>query len=395
MNRLSRCATLLAAALALLAGGCKPTDKKDTKGQPIAVQVAEVAPGSIARSLVYDADVVGEIEVKVYAQVAERIVSLPVEEGTVVKAGQTLAVLRADSLADGVKSAIAAVDAARADRDNLKDEVARAEKLVAKQIVAKAQVDMLRSRLASAEAQIRRLEAMSSQASTARGYAVVRAPIAGVVGRRFLSLGDMAAPSLPILTVVRMDRVELTVEVPEKELADVREGSVAEVRVARYGDRVFLGRVVLIAPTIDRMTRTARVKVRIDNPKHELMSGMLARVSLEVERRSGVLVVPYGGLIIESATGGGVAYRAYVIEGDVARERTVTLGIIDGPRVEVRSGLKAGELLVTKGQHLLTNSRKVKIEERLGPEGRPLATQPATPATLPTATAAPTAKAAP
>ncbi len=383
----------LLAALSLLALGCKPQEKKDTKGQPIAVQVFDVKPGSIARSLVYDADVVGEIEVKVYAQVAERIVSLPVEEGTVVKASQTLAVLRADSLTAGVSSAIAAVDAARADRDNLKDEVARAEKLAARQIVAKAQVDMLRSRLTSAEAQIRRLEAMSSQASTARGYAVVRAPIAGVVGRRFLSLGDMAAPSVPILTVVRMDRVELTVEVPEKELADVREGSAAQVRVARYGDRVFQGKVVLIAPTIDRMTRTARVKVRIDNPKHELMSGMLARVSLEVERRNGVLVIPYGGLIIESATGGGVAYRAYVVDGDVARERTVTLGIVDGPRVEVRSGLKAGEVLVSKGQHLLSNGRKVKIEERLGPDGKPIASQPASAPAA--AAAAPTAKAAP
>ena len=380
MSKLSLQRTqVLLAALALLAGGCKPQEKKDPKGQPIAVQVTAVAPGSIARSLVYDADVVGEIEVRVYAQVAERIVSLPVDEGTVVKQGQTLAVLRADSLSDGVKSAVAAVEAARADRDNLKDEVARAEKLVARQIVARAQVDQLRARLLSAEAQIRRLEAMSSQASTARGYAVVRAPISGVVGRRYLSLGDMAAPSLPILTVVRMDRVELTVEVPEKELVDVRDGSAAQVRVARYGDRVFQGKVVLIAPTIDRQTRTARVKVRIDNPKHELMSGMLARVSLEVERRHGVLVVPYAGLIIESAPGGGIAYRAYVVEGDQARERMVTLGIIDGPRVEVRSGLKAGEVMVTKGQHLLTNGRKVEITERLGPDGKPLVGQ-ATPA---------------
>jgi membrane fusion protein (multidrug efflux system) len=377
MSPLPLRSTLLLAALAVLAGGCKREVKKDTKGQPIVVQVVDVAPGSIARSLVYDADVVGEIEVRVYAQVAERIVSLPVDEGTVVKQGQTLAVLRADSLSDGVRSAIAAVDAARADRDNLKDEVARAEKLAARQVVAKAQVDQLRSRLVSAEAQIRRLEAMSSQASTARGYAVVRAPISGVVGRRFLSLGDMAAPSLPILTVVRMDRVELTVEVPELELADVRAGSTAQVRVARYGDRVFQGQVALIAPTIDRQTRTARVKVRIDNPKHELMSGMLARVSLEVERRNGVLVVPYSGLIIETAPGGGIAYRAYVVEGDVARERMVTLGIIDGPRVEARTGLKAGERLVTKGQHLLSNGRKVEITERLGPDFKPVASQPA------------------
>ena len=72
MSKLPRYSThVLVAVLALLAGGCKREAKQDTKGQPIAVQVTTVAPGSIARTLVYDADIMGELEVKVFAQVAE------------------------------------------------------------------------------------------------------------------------------------------------------------------------------------------------------------------------------------------------------------------------------------------------------------------------------------
>jgi membrane fusion protein, multidrug efflux system len=357
--------TLLLAGAFVAAGGCKGSKEKvDDKDAPISVQVMKVEPESITRVLTYDADVQGELEVKVFAQVPERILSLPVDEGATVKKGQVLAVLRSESLSEGVRSTLAAVDAAKADRDNLKTELERAEKLVAKNIVSRAQVDQFRARLLSAEAQIRRLEAMSSQASTAASYATVRSPIDGIVGRRFLSQGDLAAVSLPILTVVRMDRVELMLEVPERELTHVREGMAARIRVARYADQDFSGEVVLLAPTIDRQTRTARVKLRAPNAEHRLMPGMLAKVSLEVEWHKGVAVVPYSSLIIEAATEGRIAYRTFIVSGTLARERHVELGIVDGDRVELLGGVSFGELMVTKGQHLLTDGQKVNVVEQ-------------------------------
>jgi membrane fusion protein (multidrug efflux system) len=354
-------------ALPLAAGGgCRGrTDASQEKAlaPPIPVQVMRVEPRSIARRLVYDADVQGELELKVFAQVAERIVSLSVEEGDHVKQGQTLATLRAESLAEGVRSAAAAVDAARADRDNLKLELERSQRLLARNIVSKAQVDGLRARLLAAEAQIRRLEAMTSQASTARSYTVIRSPVAGVVGRRYLSQGDLATPALPILTVVRLERVELVVELPEQDLVSVRPGMPATIAVARYPGRRFAGKVTLIAPTIDRQTRMARVKVAAPNRERALMPGMLAKVSLEVERRDGVLVVPYGGIVIESDREGRVSYRGFVVEAGRAGERTLAVGLIDGNHVEVTAGLRAGELMVVKGGHLLESGKRVEVAE--------------------------------
>jgi RND family efflux transporter MFP subunit len=357
---------LLLSALLVASAGCRgKTDASQKKkaAPAIPVQVLRVEPATISRRLSYDADVQGETELRVFAQVAERIVSLAVEEGDRVKQGQTLATLRAESLSEGVRSAAAAVDAARADRDNLKSELERSERLLAKNIVSKAQVDTLRARLLSAEAQIRRLEAMTSQASTARSYTVIRSPLTGVVGRRYLSQGDLATPALPILTVVKMERVELLVEVPEQDLAQVRLGMPARLAVARYPGRAFEGKVTLIAPMIDRQTRMARVKVGVENKDAALMPGMLAKVSLEVERRDGVLVVPYGGVVIESDKEGKVSYRAFVVEGNRARERALTLGLIDGNRVEITGGLTAGELMVVKGGHLLETGKLVEVAE--------------------------------
>lgn len=361
--------------LALALAGCKGGDaaqKKKKERPPVAVQVMELQPRSIVRTLSYDGDVQGEHEVRVFAQVAERILSLPVEEGDAVKQGQVLAILRAETLSEGVRSAIAAVEAARADRDNLKDEHKRAEELLKRNVVARAQVDTLRARVLSAEAQIRRLEAMSSQAATAKSYAFVRAPITGTVGRRYLSQGDIASPALPILTLVRSKRVEIVVEVPEQDLAQIREGMAVAARVQRYGDQPFHGKVVLLAPTIDRQTRTARVKVRLENPDGRLMPGMLARVSFEVERRDKAVVVPYTAVVIETGAEGEVAYRGFVVADGKAVERTLAMGIIEGDQVEIRSGLGFGELLVTQGGQLLEKGHRVEIVERLDKDGKPL-----------------------
>jgi len=355
----------------LLLTGCKSSNKNDDKQKTIPVQVYKVRPGSITNALEYDADVKGELEVKVFSQVPERIVSMRIEPGDRVKRGQVLAVIRADSLSDNVQSARAAIDAAIADRDNLKDELARQSKLLRSKIVSQAVVDQLQSRLRSADAQVRRLEAMERQASTARGNAVVRAPIDGVIGQRLLDQGDLALPTVPICTVVQYDDVELILEVPERDLAAIRQGMSARIRVARYPRQDFTGSVERIYPTIDRITRTAQVKVVVKNEERKLMPGMLARVALVVERRDGAVVVPYSSIIIEMGAGGQVVHRVYVLDSKTgkAAERAVKIGIIEGKRVEVREGLTFGDELVTRGQHLLRPGREVRVVERLRADG--------------------------
>jgi membrane fusion protein (multidrug efflux system) len=372
---MTRCFHICLTSLLLVAGftwtGCKkPGDKKEDKAAPIPVQVLKVAPSSIARVLEYDADVKGLLEVNVFSQVPERIVAMKVKEGDRVRKGQVMAQVRADTLSALVNSASAALDAARADRSYLKSELTRQNSLLQRKIVSAAAVDQLKSRLASAEAGLRRLQATARQASTARGNAVIRAPIEGIVGRCNLNQGDLALPTMPICTVVQMDQVELILEVPERDLARIKRGMTARIKVARFPDQAFEGKVVRILPTIDRRTRTAQVKVQLNNAKHRLMPGMLARVNLEVERRDNVVVVPYSSLIIEMGAAGKATHRAYVVTaGSKVEQRTLTLGIVDGKRIEITSGIAAGEQMVTRGQHLLEPGGAARVVERLTSAG--------------------------
>ena len=365
--------------LTALSGGCEKTEKQKSKNKqdaPVPVQVLRVTQDSIARTLRYNADIRAELSVRVFSQVPERIVSLRFEEGDRVKRGQVLAVVRPDTLQQGERSAAAALDAARADRDYIQSEIKRQQRLLQKKIVSQAVVDQLAARLRTALAQIRRLEALARQASTAHGNATIRAPVEGIIGRRFLSQGDMAAPSLPLCTVVRMDRVELQVEVPEQDLAQIKTGMSAAIRVSRYPGQTFRGPVTRISPTIDRTTRTARVKVVLDNKDHRLMPGMLARVTLEVERRDQVVVVPMGSLIVEMGAGGQAKHRVFVLRRGKATSHVVTLGIVDAARVQIASGLAAGELLVTRGQHLLREGRQASVVERVGADGKIIPVKP-------------------
>lgn len=371
MNRYPVMMMLLALATTMTAaGGCKQGESATKKRPPVPVQTMRLEPRSISRTLTYDADVQGEVEVKVFSQVPERVVALKFDVGDRVRRGQVLAVVRADTLAAGVKSAVAAIDSARANRDQLRDELARQRKLLARNIVPQSAVDALQAQLAAAEAQIRRLQAVARQARTARGNATITAPISGIVGERFVDAGDMAVPSMPICTIVRRDRVKLVLEIPEQDLALVKQGMTARVEVARFPDREFVGKVTRVLPTINRLTRTARVRVMVDNEDHELMPGMLARVRLDVERHDGVVVIPYSALIIEMGATGETRHRAFVLEQGKGVERTLSLGIVDGRNVEVTKGLKFGEQLVTRGQHLLEPGREADVVERLGPDGR-------------------------
>jgi len=356
------------------ASGCKSGEGAASAGEggndAVPVQVFTLRPGTVTRTLRLDADVKGEREVMVYSTVPERVVAMKVEEGDRVVKGQVLALVRADALTDQLRSATAALAAARADRDALVLELNRQRKLLARKVVAQAQVDQLAAKLKGADAQIRRLRAVEGQAATARGNAAIRAPMAGVVGRRYMALGEMAAPSAPMFMLVQSARVELDLEVPERDLADVHPGMVARVRVARFRDKVFLGKVTRLAPVIDRVTRTARVKVELDNADGGLMPGMLARVELVAEQKDGVVVAPYKALIMELGPRGETLYRAFVTaDSHKAIHRDVKVGIIDGARVEVTAGLKLGETLITRGQHLLEDGGAVEVVERLLPGG--------------------------
>lgn len=355
--------------------GCSGASGDADGGPEIApVRVATVETGALVRRLGFIGDIEGQTEINVFSFVPERLLSVSAKEGDRVKAGQTLAVVRASSLGEGVKQAAAGLDAVRAQLASLKDQQARLKRLEGSGAVTSSQILAVDAQVAAAEAQGRQFEAMLGQARQRRGDAVITAPVAGVIGRVFVEVGDIAAPQIPICTIVDLDHVKIVVRVPEPDLPLLAVGQAVEVEIAARPGEPVHGAVTRVGPVLDRLSRTASLEIDIENPDHALKPGMLARVRVEVERRDGVVWVPTDALTVTNEREGDKSlYRAVVVEGGKAVERLALLGLEDEGRVEVLKGLEVGEALIVSGQHLVVDGDPVRVltDQGAGPGAVP------------------------
>jgi len=376
MKRYSISFVLFAFFVVLALCRCKGgSDDADAGPEVAPVRVATVETGALTRHLGFIGDIEGQTEINVFSFVPDRLLAIDAKEGDRVKAGQTLATVRASSLGEGVKQVAAGLDAVRAQLTSLQDQQSRLKKLEGSGAVTSSQILAVDAQVAAAQAQGRQFEAMLGQARQRRGDAVITAPVAGVIGKVFVEVGDIAAPQIPICTIVDLDHVKIVVRVPEPDLPLLAVGQSVEVEIAAKPGEPVHGSVTRVGPVLDRLSRTASLEIDMENPDHALKPGMLARVRVEVERRDGVVWAPKDALTVTNEREGDRSlYRAVVIEGGKAVERLVLLGLEDGGRVEIIEGLKAGETLVVSGQHLVVDGDPVRViyDEQPQPGAQPV-----------------------
>jgi membrane fusion protein (multidrug efflux system) len=368
---------VLPVVVALVAvAGCKPPAPPAAE-RPRLVAVEPVAVGDAVERLELLGDVEGELEVKVFAQLSERITRLHVREGDAVKAGAPIATLHSDLQAAAVLQARGAYDAAVANRDRLADDVARAEKLAQGDGISPAQLSALKASLKAAEAQVAQLAGASDGAAEQRSRTVIRAPIDGVVGLISVDEGDMANPAMPIATVARLDRVKVKLQAAETDWVRVRPGLAATITVPSMKGREFTGKVTYLSPMVDRTTRAGTVEVLVENPEGLLRPGMVARAAIELSRRAGAILVPGGAPLLTSDTDRDGSAVAFVQEGEVAKRKDVKIGRRYGDQIEILEGLVPGERLIVKGQHLLRDGNPIRVQgaEAAAPSAPPAAAE--------------------
>lgn len=182
-----------------------------------------------------------------------------------------------------------------------------------------------------------------------------------MVARLGVEEGDLAAPQMPVALLVQMDAVRVQLQVAEPDFVRIREGMTVEVRPPALPDVVRSGEVTRVSPVLDRVTRTGQVEVTVDNPDHVLRPGMVAEVSLALSRREDVVMVPGPAIVMTPDTARTGQAALFVVDGDVARRRTVKLGPRYGDRIAIEEGVAAGEPVVVRGQHLLRNGSPIRV----------------------------------
>ncbi|MCA9081019.1 MAG: efflux RND transporter periplasmic adaptor subunit, partial [Planctomycetaceae bacterium] len=219
--------------------------------------------------------------------------------------------------------------------------------------IAQARVELEQSRVEEAEANL-------EQARLALNDFELIAPITGFIAERFSQVGDLAKPDVPLLRIVSLDRVQTTVHVVEKDYRKIQLGQQADVTIDAFPGQVFPGIVKQIAPVLDPNTRTAEVRLDVENPKFLLKPGMYARVSLRSQRSQPGVVIPLASVLDD-----GEQTSVMTVEGTppIVRRHIVELGATDGRLVEVLDGITAKTQVITLGNRLVREGQEVKVVE--------------------------------
>lgn len=357
---------LLALALAATAAGAcgqpAPEETETTTVVPVTVEAARV--GTI-RAVIHATGVVGPApgaDLIVTAPEPARILELPKAAGDRVRRGDVLVRFDIPSRNADVAARKAAVSRAEARLRNAQAARTRAHDLFDRGIAARKEVEDADRELADAEAALAEATAAREASAALAARAVVRATFDGVVARRFHNPGDLvdAAAGDPILRVIDPDRLEVAASVPVSDLSHVVVGAAARI-VASGTDAADPLEVVSRPAAVDPNTATAPVRLAFTAPTR-LAAGTPVQVAIDADEHAGVVLVPASALVHE-----GDAAAVFVAADGKARRRAVSVGIADEAQVEIRSGVTAGEPVITRGQAGL-------------PDGTPITTRGTDPA---------------
>ncbi len=343
------------------AGGARPGGGAQGGGRGPMKFPVQVEPVQF-RDVEYAVDAVGSIEafekVQITARVQGVVEKVSFAEGAQVKKGQVLAEIEPVRFRLQVDAAKAALDRAEAERDEAQAAFARRESVQKANpgLIPGEELETFRTRARTAEAEAQARKVALEQAQLNLRDAYVRAPEAGVIETRSVQTGQYVQAGTVLATLVRREPLLARFRVPQGEAARLSTGMTARVR-SRDSREPYTARLSHVSQAADEKSRMVEVTAEItDERRGELRPGAFAEVTVPVAAKNAP-VIPQTA-IRPSERG----FLAFVVEGEVAKERVVELGMRtpDG-RVEVRSGLKTGETLVVRGGEALRDGAPIRI----------------------------------
>lgn len=347
----------LGVAAALAAGGWQWA--RTRKAEAVPVSTVAVQKGTVRDFVtsVAAGRVSARQEATLRAEIAARVLKLHHRRGERVSAGDPLLSYDAEELKRRVNAAQAGVSLARAQALQAQVSAAtaaanaeRVRRLRATGAIAEAEADnqegqakaLLRGAEA-AQAGVSQAMANVELARVAAGKTVVLAPFAGVVLTTAVEAGETTAPGAPLLQLADTGELHVDAEIDEADLGRIAVGMPAEVSLDAFPGVKIEGKVTEIAPSVTRDPRGGR-SVALDvalPPDPRLLVGMSADVDIIVSVRQNTVWLPPNAVL-----GRGAERIVYVVEGGVARKRTIDVGIATWEAVEVKSGLSGGERVV-------------------------------------------------
>lgn len=359
------------------------------------VNTATAVEQPIRRFLEVTGTLAAQEEAEVAAEVQGRVIATPVERGTRVADGDALIriastemeaqVAEADANAAQIVGRLGLTDGedfqvdrvpevanARANLALAEGDFERAQMLFDRKLLSKADFDQrsAQAEVARRQYDIARNGAMQqyqallgararvSLAKKALDDTVVRAPFAGVVGQRLVSVGDYVARGTKVASVLRTNPLRVNLTVPQQYSAEVAVGRPVQLQVDAAPGQKFDGQVRFVSPALQADSRTLIVEALVANDSGVLKPGSFATARIEQASERPAVLVPAAAVRTVSGTS-----RVYVISGDRAEERIVTLGQPVDALIEISTGLKSGENVATSNVDTLVDGAQITTKK--------------------------------
>ena len=316
-----------------------PADKEKT---PVPVSVSSIALGAVSSYITTTANLVPENEVKVLAEAEGRVDQVLVEEGDRVGRGQILAQLVKDDADITFKKAHLRSESARLAHE-------RAVKVVDENLMSREAFDKVTLENEVAQQEL-------AEAQWRLDKTTIRAPFGGRVTERVVKPGQHVRPGDALFTVSDFDPLIARIYLPEKDVIGLQEGREVRITLKASDDTRFAGRIRQISPVVDPATGTVKVTVEAAARPAVVRPGAFVTIDIVREVHARAVLLPREAVIRELQDS-----YVFVVRGDVAERREVSLGLEEGGRIEALSGVTAGEQVIVAGQGGLKPGSPVKV----------------------------------
>ena len=340
---------LTALIAAFLVAGCQDKESmavaentsSDAPVIPVAVMV--IKPVTMRDVIFLPGETEAYEDVNVAANTAGRVDWIGPREGQKVNKGDLLVKIDVSTLK-------ASLDHARAAFKLADDLYQRRKRLFENNIIAGEELDQSETQRTLALADLEQIRERYN-------HGFPKSPVTGIVNHRYVDVGEYADIGKPIVDIVNIDKIKINVQVPELDVRFVKKGQPTPVKIDAFPERTIIGTVDFVSFKADSATKTFLVRSIIDNPDHDIRPGMIGRVAFVRRVIANAVAAPLFSLVDKGGD------RIVFVEKDgVAESRTISIGVIEGDRVQITSGLVAGDHLIVKGHTEVEDGMKVIVK---------------------------------
>lgn len=356
----------------------RPQSGRPGGGQAASVEVIPVQTETISDQVRSYGTIRAQDIVSITPQVSNRVTNILVDLGDNVSRGQVMAEIHDTPFRDAVEQARAQIRQQEVTFERDSTEFARQQQLFERNLISRAELDNSRANYLNSQASLQAARANLTQSQENLANTKIKSPVNGVVLSRSIAEGDVASSGQVAFEVANLVGFETRVFLPLQDWVLIQQGQTVSLSLSSRSDEIAKGIVSRISPQLDPTTGLGEVVITLTETNSSIYQGALVQARVNLQTRENVVVIPRAAMVekvdtyIEPESGTielERTYSAFISRGDtVAVQRQLELGIQQGDRIEVLSGLQPGDGLIVTGHRNLNDGQRIRVPGATRPE---------------------------